>query len=160
MRMLSIILRSAFPSKHAEHTHQGLMRTLSIRVRNWCACWAYASRTDAHAEHMLQFFTRMLSIRIKNPNFKRAFIPCWAYASGTDAWTEHVRKELMRMLSIRISSLSVCSACASETKWGLAPKKIKIISQYFNHKVIYPERLYGVKIMKIGAIENLTLGHL
>ncbi len=34
MRMLSIILRSAFPSKHAEHTHQGLMRTLSIRVRN------------------------------------------------------------------------------------------------------------------------------
>jgi hypothetical protein len=30
----------------------------------------------------------------------------------------------------------------------------------FNPKVIYPERLYGVKIMKIGAIENLTLGHL
>ena len=34
MRILSIILRSAFPSKHAEHTHQGLMRILSIRVRN------------------------------------------------------------------------------------------------------------------------------
>ncbi len=33
-RMLSLILRSAVPSKHAEHTHQGLMRTLSIRVRN------------------------------------------------------------------------------------------------------------------------------
>jgi hypothetical protein len=32
--MLSLILRSAVPSKHAEHTHQGLMRTLSIRVRN------------------------------------------------------------------------------------------------------------------------------
>ncbi len=32
--MLSLILRSTFPSKHAEHTHQGLMRTLSIRVRN------------------------------------------------------------------------------------------------------------------------------
>jgi hypothetical protein len=26
-RMLSLILRSAVPSKHAEHTHQGLMRT-------------------------------------------------------------------------------------------------------------------------------------
>ncbi len=38
MRMLSIILRSAFSSKHAEHTRQGLMRTLSTRVRNWCAC--------------------------------------------------------------------------------------------------------------------------
>jgi hypothetical protein len=33
-RMLSLILRSAFPSKDAEHTHKGLMRTLSIRVRN------------------------------------------------------------------------------------------------------------------------------
>jgi hypothetical protein len=33
-RMLSLILRSAVLSKHAEHTHQGLMRTLSIRVRN------------------------------------------------------------------------------------------------------------------------------
>ena len=32
-RMLSLILRSVFPSEHAEHTHQGLMRTLSIRVR-------------------------------------------------------------------------------------------------------------------------------
>jgi hypothetical protein len=31
-RMLSLNLRSAFPSKHAEHTHQGLMRTLRIRV--------------------------------------------------------------------------------------------------------------------------------
>ncbi len=33
-RMLSLILTSAFPSKHAEHTHQGLMRNLSIRVMN------------------------------------------------------------------------------------------------------------------------------
>jgi hypothetical protein len=33
-RMLSLILRSAVTSKHAEHTHQGLMRTLSIRIRN------------------------------------------------------------------------------------------------------------------------------
>ena len=32
-RMLSVILRSAVPSKHAEHMHQGLMRTLSVRVR-------------------------------------------------------------------------------------------------------------------------------
>jgi hypothetical protein len=32
----------------------------------------------------------------------------------------------MRMLSIRISSLRVCSACASETKCGLAPLKINI----------------------------------
>ncbi len=34
MRMVSLILRSAASSKHAEHTHQELMHTLSIRVRN------------------------------------------------------------------------------------------------------------------------------
>jgi hypothetical protein len=35
-----------------------------------------------------------------------------------------------------------------------------VTSLYFTPKVTYPERFYGVKIMKIGAIENLTLGHL
>jgi hypothetical protein len=127
-RMLSLILRSAVPSKHAEHTHKGLMRTLSIRVRNWCVRWAYASGTDAHAEQTHQFLTRMISISVKIPNLKRAFKPCWAYASGTDACTEHAREGLMRMLSVRISSLRVCSACAPEIKWGLAPPKIRIIS--------------------------------
>ncbi len=123
-RMLSLILRSAAPSKHAEHTHQGLMRTLSIQVRNWCISWAYASGTDAYAECTHQFLTRMLSISKKIQNFKRAFNPCWAYVSGTDACIEHARKELMRTLSICISSLRVCSAYASENKWGLAPPKI------------------------------------
>jgi hypothetical protein len=37
--------------------------------------------------------------------------------------------------------------------------KIKETSLYFWPKVTNPERLYGVKIMKIGAMENLTLGH-
>ncbi len=126
--ILSLILRSAFPSKHAEHTHQGLMRTLSMRVRNWCVCSAFTSVPYAHAQCTHQFLTRMLSISVKIPNLKRAFSPCWAYASGTDVCTEHACKELMRMLSIRISSLRVCSAYASENKWGLAPPKIKIIS--------------------------------
>jgi hypothetical protein len=31
---------------------------------------------------------------------------------------------------------------------------------YFSPKVAHPERLNGVKIIKIQAIENLTLGHL
>jgi hypothetical protein len=33
-RMLILILRSAFPSKHAEHTHQRLMRTMGLRARS------------------------------------------------------------------------------------------------------------------------------
>ncbi len=59
-----------------------------------------------------------------------------------------------------LPSNSVCSACASETKCGLAPSKIKIMGYYFCHQITYPGRLYGVKIMKIRAIEYLTLGHL
>jgi hypothetical protein len=39
-RMLRQILMSAVPSKHAEQAHQEPMRTLSIRVRNWCVRWA------------------------------------------------------------------------------------------------------------------------
>jgi hypothetical protein len=38
--------------------------------------------------------------------------------------------------------------------------EIKVTSLYFSPKVTNPERLYGVKIMEIQAIDNLTLGHL
>ncbi len=48
----------------------------------------------------------------------------------------------------------------SEINWCLAPQKVKVTSLYLSLKVANPERLYGVKIMKIRAIENLTLGHL
>jgi hypothetical protein len=41
----------------------------------------------------------------------------------------------------------------------ISPKN-KITSLYLIPKVTYPERLYGVKIMKILAIANLKLGHL
>jgi hypothetical protein len=44
------------PSKHAEHTHQELMRTrqelmhlLSVHVRNWCIPWVYTSVLYAYA---------------------------------------------------------------------------------------------------------------
>jgi len=35
-RLLNLMFRSAVPSTNADHTHQELMRTLSIRVRNRC----------------------------------------------------------------------------------------------------------------------------
>jgi hypothetical protein len=38
--------------------------------------------------------------------------------------------------------------------------KIKKIYLYFSPEVTYPERLYGVKIMKIEAIKNFTPKHL
>ncbi len=97
---------------YSEHTHQELVRKLSIRARNWCACWAYASGTDAYAQHTHQFSIFITVVRYRGP-YKR----CWAYAWGTGAHTEHTRQALMRMLSIRISSLR--SACASETKCSL-----------------------------------------
>ncbi len=49
---------------------------------------------------------------------------------------------------------------ASEMKLCLALPKVKVTSLYFSLKVTNTESLYGVKIMKIRAIENLTLGHL
>jgi hypothetical protein len=99
---------------HAEHTGQELMRTLSVRVRNWCAPWAYASVPDAHAQHAHQFsyfsnvhyvypqharkeLMRALSMHIRN------WCACWACASGTDAHPGHMQQFLTRMLSMRFS---------------------------------------------------------
>ncbi len=116
---------------------------LSIRVRNWCACWAYASGTDAYAQHTHQFLTRMLRVRISSWCICSAFfegnalcarISTWcvcsvhasipyAHAEGkqnehlkntkTDAHAEHACQELMRMLRVRISSWRARSGCAS-----------------------------------------------
>ncbi len=83
------------------------MRALSIRVRNWCVPWAYASVSDAHAQHAHQFsyflnvhfvypqharkeLMRALSMRVRN------WCVRWAYESGTGACTEHTHQALMR----------------------------------------------------------------
>ncbi len=151
----------------AEHTGQELMCALSIRVRNWCVHWVYETGTDSCIERTYEIckgpfktcwayasLKNMLSIRVRN------WCVPWAYASGTDAYAEHTPKELIGAMRVCVRNWCVSSACASEIKWCLAPPKIKRISLYFSPKVTYPERLYGVKIMKIRAIENLTLGHL
>ncbi len=86
----------------------GLIRSPSIRVRNWCLHWAYASGTDACTERTyekIRSLQNMLSICFRNWS-----VP-WTYASGTDSNAEKTRKELIRTLSIRISYLRVCSAC-------------------------------------------------
>ncbi len=55
---------------YPEHTGQELMRSLSIRVRNWCVPLAYASVSYAYAQH-----------KHKNSSFERGpSKPCWAYA--------------------------------------------------------------------------------
>jgi hypothetical protein len=84
------------------------MRTLSIRVRNWCACWAYAQGTGAHAEHTRQELMRMLSIHISFPFFKWPFV-----IEVLTNLAEHTRKELVRMLSIRVRNWCACWAYAS-----------------------------------------------
>ncbi len=143
----------------SEHTGQELMRTLSVRLgRNWCIPWAYQSGTDVCTEHMGQELMHALSLRMKFERSlqnmlsirRKSWCVHWAYAS----W------ELMWALSIRVRNWCVCWAYASEVNWCLAPPKIKIISLYFRPKVIYPNRPYGLKIMKIRAIENLPLEHL
>ncbi len=108
---------------------------------------------------MHQFLMRMLSISVKIPNLKRA------------SKSDHAHKELMRALSVRVRSWCGQWAYATETdvhdqcahqqiKCCLAPPKVKVISLYFSPKVTNPERLYGVKIMKIRGIEISKLGKL
>ncbi len=120
-------------------------------------------------EHTHQFLTHMLSISVKIPNLKRSLQSMlsirvrnwcvhWAYARGTDACTKRTRQELMRALSVRVRNCCVRWACASKIKWFLALPKTKVTSLFFSPKITNPERLYGKKIMKVRAIENLILG--
>jgi hypothetical protein len=53
---------------YAEHTHQELVRKLSIRARNWCAYLAYASGTDAYAQHTHQFSIFITAVRYRGPS--------------------------------------------------------------------------------------------
>jgi hypothetical protein len=62
----------------------------------------------------------------------------------------------MCALSLHVRNKCACSTWASEIKWCLSLPKIKIKSFYLSPKVTYPERLYGVKIMKI----QLKISHL
>ncbi len=124
---------------HAECACQELMHALSVRVRNWFVHWAYVSGTNACTE-------------------RSPFKTCWAYATGTDAYLDHTGQELMRALCLRVRNWCACSAWESEIKWYLVPPKIKPTSLYFSSKVTNSERLYGAKIMKTRAIENLKLG--
>jgi hypothetical protein len=71
---------------HPEPARQELIRTLSLRVRNWFAPWAYASVPDAHAQHAHQF-SYFLNVHFVYP--------------------QHARKELMRALSMRVRNWCV-----------------------------------------------------
>jgi hypothetical protein len=135
------------------------MRTLSIRVRNWCAPWACASGTDAHPEHTHQFLTRMLSMRISFRIFQmfilytlsmrvRNWCVHWACASGTDAHAEHARQELMRMLSIRVRNWCVHWAYASGTNACTERIPFKKCWAYAPGTDAYPEHT-GQELMRM-----------
>ncbi len=76
--------------------------------------------------------------------------------SGTFRCNAHARQELMRTLSIRIFLMRMLSISVKIPNWK-GPFKTCWTSLYFSPKLIYLERLYGIKIMKIRAIENVTL---
>ncbi len=140
----------------------------------WCQHWAFTSVPDAYAQCSHQFLTCTLSARISS---LCAWSACfwgpfqiWNFY----AYAEHTCKKLMCMLRVRISSWWICSACFEGTallKIRLSicvrnftapngPLNIFEFFLYFNSKVALPYRFYGVKVMKIRVIENLTLGHL
>ncbi len=81
------------------------MCTLNERVRNCCACLAFASGTDAHPDKMHQFLMCTVIMHIIFPIFAMFILYTYvssACAWGTDACTENARQELMRTLSIHI----------------------------------------------------------
>ncbi len=87
----------------------------SIRGKNWFACWAYASGTDAydwcacwaayalgtnaHPEHMHQFLTHMLS-KCSVHQFSH-------FSNAYFVYPQHARKELMGAQSIPIRNWCV-----------------------------------------------------
>ncbi len=90
---------------YPEHTGQELMRSLSIRVRNWCVPWAYTSVSCADAQHkhknskfekvpskyaeyVRKELMRALSVHVRN------WCMHWAYTSGTDAQAQHAHQNL------------------------------------------------------------------
>jgi hypothetical protein len=78
---------------------------LSIRIRNWCVCSAYASGPDAYAQHAHQFLTHMLSMVCRDLYNEGPFEKL-----KTDAYAEHTHQFLTRMLSMRTISLHVLYA--------------------------------------------------
>ncbi len=80
------------------------MRMLSIRGKDFIACWAYEERISAHAQPAVKcehFFMHS---------------PCWAYAERILSHTEHTGNEFHRMLSILGTDLIACWACAEMFK--------------------------------------------
>ncbi len=63
------------------NTGQKLMRTLCLRVRNWCVPWAHGLGTDAYPKHMHHFLSRTLillqkKLRYKQLNNEQIFLIC------------------------------------------------------------------------------------
>jgi hypothetical protein len=102
--VLKKLLKILLPHAYAP----AFMRMLSIRIRNWCASWAYAQGTGAHAEHTRQELMRLLNICISFLIFQWPFI-----IEVPTNHAEHVRKELVRMLNIHVRKWCACWAYAS-----------------------------------------------
>ncbi len=94
---------------YTEHTDQELMRALSVRIRNWCAPWPYASVPYAHSQHVHQF-SRFSNVDFVYPQQRvRNWCVHWACASETDAYTEQTCQEPIRALSIYASGTGTCT---------------------------------------------------
>jgi hypothetical protein len=83
------------------------MRALSIRIRNLCVHWAYASGTYTCTEHTHQELMLVLSIRISVTRMLSISVKIQEIEKVPSKHAELTRKELMRALSIRIRNLSV-----------------------------------------------------
>ena len=169
MRMLSMFWRYCALSGISS-----LTRMLSARTSSWLVCSANASVPDAACsacawvpDPYAQRAHNGRSMRVRNSIFSTIFkVPKTAKILKNRYWHQHmvskafqknfffVQTQQKSLLKIRLSIRVRNFAAPNE------PLNILFKTFYFNPKVALPKRLNGVKIMKIRAIENLTLGHL
>ena len=136
---------------------------ICMRIRNWCVCSGCAIVPDPYAQRA----HKDRSMRVRNSIFSTIFkVPKTAKILKNRYWHKHmvskasqkkfflVQTQQKSLLKIRLSIRVRKFAAQNE------PLNIFFKAFYFNPKVALPWRLNGVKIMKIRAIENLTLGHL
>ncbi len=135
-----------------------------IKYFNFWGSW-HQLNSYAQAEQKHKFLMRKLFAGISS---------CYNFGIGSQALSSrldliHSRLDLIKTWLTLTNGLKSYPKSFMWPNWKKCVWNFATINElqnilnkkmYFNPKVAHPMRLYGVKIMTIRAIENLTLGHL
>ncbi len=148
-------------NSYAECTRKELMRMLSNCINSWCVYSVHAWVPDVYSQWM-----HKLPMRISG--CMSALCVCSVHASVLDVYAEHTHQGQSILVGLQIFLITLRLPSTANIRMSIRvrnssprnePLNIFIIF-YFSPKIAHPERLYGVKIMNIQEMENLTLAHL